>query len=496
MTAHSPLYMPSVFKRMRPKGSTAKPVFELSRKEWSIPLLYMLTLSLLGLSFYPALLFVLIFWVHAWKHDRYNLAIMLFLVFGNYSLLPEEIMGVKYADFGILSGVASMLLLRKDTTLKKVLAVYAFQIIAIVYISTFSPESFKVQLRLMRSFLSFVTVFIPLAVFANHTFDIQVFFRRMMTYALIMCAFYAIDAFILKGFVLIPNSYNYGIKSTFMHPVMNIFGFSPARKYPPGMYIFGLAIIPIIRYYRLKWWHVVIIVGGILATQTFSYMAGVLVCLVLFQSSRKRVLQYSVTAGIILLIAVGADYVLPYNKQKHESALRVRSTIDQFIDLADATDDEDLAEFMSGRVGQALPVIELISNRHTAMTGLGFIHPEKTTSVSMIIFNEYESDIEKADRVATEVEIVPVQIFIYVGWLGILVEIIFFGLLYWIVRKMKYRAYYVCSLVFTFVLGIGGFAGVDTYRGLAIVTMAYAVVLLADKHERLKSEESIMLAEK
>lgn len=55
---------------------------------------------------------------------------------------------------------------------------------------------------------------------------------------------------------------------------------------------------------------------------------------------------------------------------------------------------------------------------------------------------------------------------------------------------MRYRSVAYAAITFCFVCGLAGFAGSNTYQGMSIITMAYAVVLLADKQERKDAEKS------
>ncbi len=71
-------------------------------------------------------------------------------------------------------------------------------------------------------------------------------------------------------------------------------------------------------------------------------------------------------------------------------------------------------------MAQAIPKIDLINRYHKQWTGLGFLHPEKTTSNRFIIVNEYYSDLSSNVEVATGVEVVPIQVYLHGGWIGLI----------------------------------------------------------------------------
>lgn len=485
MTAsHSVLYIPSAFRRQRNVGrKSVAPMLDLPWQMWKTPLLFMLCLALIGLKMFPLLLVLPLFIFKAWRTDRYNCLIMLFLILGPFGMWSPDLFSIKTWDVGFALSLMALFSLKKTPVTRKIITVYVLYVIAVVYVATFSSEALTVQLRIMRGYLAFITVFIPLAVFGNRTFDIMLFMKKMMVFVLIMCIFYILDAIVFKSLIFVPATH-WSDPSTFFDPVFNPFSLWPIRKYPQGIIIIGVAILPIVRYFRLYKWQIAVIALAILSTQTFSVMMAVVSCLILFQGSVRRIVRFAVIGFLAIAVLVAADYVLPYNKQHKESSLRIRSSIDQFVALSEAVDDEDLAEFASGRVSQFLPILDLIERQHKEWVGLGYLHPEHTKAADLIIFNEYESDIEKAEAVATVVEIVPAQVFVDSGWAGLIINTLFFVFIISFIWRMKYRAVAFAAIAFCFLCGLAGFAGTNTYQGMSIVTLAYGVVLLSDKQER------------
>lgn len=491
MTAsHSVLYIPSAFRSKREgRRNDVRIELDLPWEMWKTPLLFMLSLALIGLKLFPLLLVLPIFLLKAWRSDRYNCVIMLFILLGPFGMWSPDLFSIKTWDVGFALSLISVFILKKTPVTRKILVAYVCYVAAIVYVATYSSEAMSVQIRIMRGYLAFITVFIPIAIFANKDFDIMQFMRKMMVFVLIMCIFYILDAIVFKSLVFVPATHSSDL-STFFSPVFNPVSLWPIRKYPQGIIIIGVAIVPIVRYFRLKKWQIAVIAVAMLSTQTFSVIMAFVFSLILFQGSLAKVFRFAVLGAVGLAVLVAVDYVLPYDTQKKESSLRVRSSIDQFIALTDAVDDEDFAEFASGRVAQFLPILDLIERQHKELVGLGYLHPEHTKAADLIIFNEYHNDIEKAEGVATVVEIVPVQVFVDSGWAGIIINTVFFICIILFVRRMRYRSVAYAAITFCFICGLAGFAGSNTYQGMSIITMAYAVVLLADKQERKDAEKS------
>ena len=490
MTAsHSVLYIPSAFKqRQKSLSGAEKPLLELPWEMWKTPLLFMLCMALIGLKLFPLLLLLPVFLIKAWRSDRYNCLIMLFIILGPFGFWSPDLFKIKTWDVGFALSLISLFVLKKTRITRKLILAYVLYVVAVVFVATYSSESMMVQLRIMRGYFAFITVFIPLLVFANHKFEIMVFMKKMMVFVLIMCIFYILDAIVFKSLIFVPSTHTWTEPSTFYSPVFNPISLWPIRKYPQGIIIIGVAILPIARYFKLQTWQILVIAVAMLSTQTFSVMMAFVVCLVLFQGSAMKILRYAVIGLVGITLFVAVDYILPYDQQKKESALRIRSSVDQFVALTEAVDDEDLAQFASGRLSQFLPILDLIERQHKEWVGLGYLHPEHTKAADLIIFNEYFSDIEKAENVATVVEIVPAQVFVDSGWCGIIINTLFFIAIMAFIWRMKYRAVAYAAIVFCFVCGLAGFAGTNTYQGMSIITLAYGVVLLADKEERTEGD--------
>ena len=121
-------------------------------------------------------------------------------------------------------------------------------------------------------------------------------------------------------------------------------------------------------------------------------------------------------------------------------------------------------------------------------TGLGFLHPELTKNTKYIIENEYYIDVEKSIEVATGIEISPLQVFLTIGYIGLIIHLLFFIWLYVVIRKLKYSQFYLSVMIFVFIASLGGFMGWNMTTGLAMMGLSYGAVLLANREEVWKSQ--------
>lgn len=473
-----------------------RPYLSLPGEAWRTPLVYMLTLAALGLYFYPALLLLMVLWARAWKSDRYALLIQLTLFFGGYGMLDITMFPVWTADIAFLLSLVLWVIYRKPPLLRRAMILIGLYVVMLLVFACLSRESMKVQLLIMRNYFGIAYIIVPFALFSGIEFDIRTFFMRLAPYVFLMCAFYISDSAIIPGNILVPATATWAdATSTFWDPIF--FGFGHIeRKYPPGMLFVALMWLPVVRWYRLKWWQWALIILGLGVTRTFSIISGFLAAFILFQNNKHRIWQYCIGGVAFLFLLWGIDCLIPVTQDPdsptERSALRIKSTFDQFTALSEAIDDEDLAQFASGRMAQILPKVELMQRMHKTDTGLGFLHPEKTIINDFIIFNEYYSDESAAEEVAAAVEVTQVQTFIHIGWIGLILQLLFFVALYVLIRKYRYRAYYVCVLFMMGWFGIGGFGGWISYSSLFIISIAFAVAVLGGKTETKQSPQPVI----
>lgn len=463
------------------KPQSSRDYVNISRSQWWRVVSFCLSMSMMGLHFPLGYLLVPICLINSWRKNRYDFLIQLSLFVGGYALVGEGTLPFKTEDIALVLGIIGVFIYRKRPLILKTLIAIGLYAVALLILAMFSDESMAIQIRTWRYWMLFIYFLVPLMIFAGKDFDIKEMVRHIFPYVFIICAFYIIDAFIINGHILIPNSFIWGGSlSTWNSPIIYSFGAFP-RKYPPGLFWLVMIIVPVSRYYKLRWWQWLLIIGSLMAARTFTLIITVAIGLMIFQSKPGRLVGYSLIAIILLSIGYSVDSTLPLNPSNGESMLRIKSSIDQIIDLGEAQDDEDLSEAGSGRIGQVLPKFEMLYGYDKQWTGLGFLHPQLTTNTKYIIINEYYSDIERNIEVATGIEIAPLQVLLTVGYLGLIIHFTFFISLWLFIRRLKYSIYFLSVLALTFILGLGGFSSWFSSHGLILLALAYSMVLLANR---------------
>lgn len=487
---------PAITSDVRTGTSSASSVrqpLNCSRREVALPLTYLLCMALVGLQFYPALLGVVACMLYAWRHDRYNLMMMLLLFAGSYGLTQGKLFGIRYSDMAGAAALVCLVVLRKRPLIARALIVYVAYAAVLFTVALFSRERMQIQVLQMREYLYFIIFLVPVAVFAGREFDIRAFFRVSMIYILIICAFYIIDAFVLYGNILMPATDAWrGYMSSFTEFYWAPLSFNIDRKYPIGLYLMSLMVYPVARYYTLNKWQWVLVLGALAASRTITVIVGLVLFYAIFSGTVRQLLKYAFFAIVGFVALYFIDYNLPRTSNDvYESPMRIASTVQQFIDLFDVVDPDDMAEFGSGRMAQLLPKLEVIQHEHREWTGLGFLHPEKTKIEAYIIDNELYSDIEKAEEVAIGVECVPAWVFLNAGIIGLVAHYLFFFGLWWIVRKEEYGSYFLAVMLTCMFWSLTGNANVINMNGLGPISWAFAAVYLQAKTQKMKDEEML-----
>lgn len=451
------------------------------KREWYMPVLFMLCLSATGLRFYPALLFVILFLVRAFREDRYSFVVMLTLTVAGSGLINSKMIpGVRFSDLATITAIVLFFIYRKSPQARQTVVLLVAYLVALLILATYSIESMSIQLVTLRTYLEFSYFIIPVACFAGRDFDITLFFRRVIQFSMIMCVFYIIDAYIICGNLFVPLSALWGgAESTFYDLYWQPFSFHPLRKYPVGMFFVLLSVFPMMRWFKCPWWMWVVFAVAIVCTQTFTLMLAVVLTMLYLAGGFKKFIKYSAITLVGLVAIYFVDSALPRGDDDTKgSVLRVASSVDQFIDLFSAVDVEDLAEFGTGRMAQVIPKVELVMREHKQWTGLGFLHPDKTKISRYVIDNEFYKDISESEELAYDVEVIPAQVFLTVGYIGLFVHLLFFVALILIIRRDRLSVYFNAVLFMCFVLGMSGFARLIDFQGLGICALAYAAVLL------------------
>ncbi len=468
------------------KGTGEKVYFNVTRSEWLWDTVFLLSLSLIGLEMPLGYLLVVILLLKSWNTDREGFIIKLTLVLGGYALTRANIQwGINPLFFVTTLSLFGMCVFKKTRQLKMILLLY-FAYAALTWLEAFiSDETIGNQFRTILEYLAFCFFIIPMMAFSGKPFDMHRFWTRLFTIQLIICVFYILDAYVFRGWVLIPQSWIdfKGTKSTWMHLLMRgPMGLIP-RKYPPGLYPMALLIYPIARYYKMKWWQWVIVIVAIMSTKTFTFYTAILVGYFFSIGKVKTLIIYG-TLGLAALVGLYfIDDSMGYTGEDEsymQSKLRIASSINQLVAVGDAEDDEDVSSAGSGRAAQAISKFENIFEQEKTFFGFGFIPPD-TKNPKFLVYNEYIPDPTMRYTNCIEVEIAPIQLFLKLGFFGLVVHVLFLFGLCWLLREDRYRGYFYNVMLVIVWYGLGGFSGWLFKEGIYLGSLAFATVLLANK---------------
>lgn len=466
-------------------AAVEKKYLGLTLADYTWPLLFLLSMAMTGLKFPLGYLLVPIILINRFRNNRYDFIIMLSIFMGGFGYISEGILPVKTEDIALLVSFAVACLYRKSPIIKKTLLLLVAYGVGLLLLAKFSTEPMSVQIRTWRYYLLFIYFIVPIASFTGEEFDIRVFFRRLFPYVFITCAFYIIDGFVICGHILLPNTPIDGGSgsSTFWSPYALPFSMIFPRKYPTGLILLALCIYPMAKYYKLKPMEWVLIIGACAASRTFTVISGFIVGYIVCVANARSIYKYVIVSVVILSALYYIDSFLPERKGgvATESFMRVKSSVDQVIDIGKMQDDEDLAELASGRSAQILPKLELVSSLGKEWTGLGFLHSELTTNTDYIINNEYYLDVEKSEEVATGIECEPFQVYVSVGILGLILYFGFYVILNVFVRGYRYSRYFLSMVITVFWFSLGAYGGLTNAHGLIMVGLSYAVVIMTGK---------------
>lgn len=464
-----------------------KVYFDISPSEWKWSIIFMLSLSLTGLRMPLGNLLVIILLIREYKENREGFIAKLTLACGGFAFSQSNInWGVNMLFLMIPFALLAMCVLRKSIPLKQTIVAYTLFSVATIAIAVmWGVEGISVQLRQMMGYLSFCFFAIPMLAFSGEGFDMHRFWHTLFSLMMIACAFYIIDGYIIRGWVLVPCSWiDYeGSYSSWLHPIIT--GWYP-RKYPPGLYPLALLIYPVAKYYRLKWWQWGLLVGAMCASRTSTILFSLVFGFILAQGSLKRYVGYGIIAAVIFTGLYLLDASMGYSSETEQSTMRIASTINQFTDLSEAEDDEDLSEAGTGRMAQALPPLEQIFDVGREWVGYGFVNVD-TENPKAIIENEYVGALnpEMKYRAITDIEITQVKVFISLGFVGLAIWLGFIFGICRILKGMRYAGYYTNVAVVLMLYGVGGFDSWFTYQGIILGALAYSTVLLANKPQSL-----------
>lgn len=464
--------------------------FTASASEWWNAIAFFLSLALVGLRFYPALLVLLILLLVHYRTDRYAFMLELMITLGGYGFMHTQVLPFKLSDLALLAGFGAIFVYRRSPLVSKVLMMTLGYFAALMLIAKTSDESMSVQMVMMRNYFIIIAFLIPMMVFGDSRFEWKRFIHTLFVHELVICGLYAVDTYVIHGVVLVPASYHWedsfgrwfysSIHGLIWHPDIT---YTP-RHYPYGLYWMALCIIPLIRKeVRLSKWQWLLVILALLSSKTMTFMAGLLICFICFRGKIRQALLIGLTTLVGLVGLYFVDSALG-------SPMRLASTVDQFTSLEAAADNEDLAEFGSGRMAQIIPKWELLGELNRYWLGFGFLHPTLTTNPKYQLKNEYYTDQSRAEETATAVEVTQIQTILDCGFLGLIIQTAFYVGLYFMIRRLRHSEYYLCALVAVSVFGIGGFAGVTQRDGLLLLSTILAAIFLSNPREGRAVEPS------
>ncbi len=473
----------SIESRRRARPSK-RPLLKAIPGSWPTAIVFMLSLSALGLFFYPALLVTAFIMARSWRRSRYDFLLQLMLVVGGYGFTNSEVTFVNLGQLGFLLGVIFAFLLRKDALLKRLVAASAAYFAVMWALAFYDDESVRNQWSTINVFAEIIFFTVPLAVFAGRQFSYDRFIRSVFPYAMVACVFYILDAFVLSGWVLVPRLQAWGATTAFYDLAWAPLTGWVVRKYPPGLYILVLLLLPLARQYRLKAWQWVVIVLAVMSTQTFTFISGLVLAFIIAQGGVLRAIKYGALAVVALTVLYFVDDSMSSEGEygAYESPMRISSTINQFVELGDVVDYEDMADFGSGRVAQAIPALDLLYRLGYEWHGIGFVAEGHSDNPRFFIENEFASDVTNNETFIGQIEISALRVLFYIGYIGLAVHILYFLYLYLAVRRLRHSDYLLCVMCVFVWLGLGGFEGLITQQSLTLVAMALAVPLLCHRN--------------
>lgn len=457
---------------MTPIQATKPAIFSLPVSKWLQAIAFCLILSLIGLQLLPMLAVAFAWLYNMWRKNRYFCLVETILLAGGFGFMSPTVLPVRVSDICLIIGIIMLFIYRKSPDVRKITIAMLVYFAILFLFAWLSYESMKIQLFTIRNYMTIIAFFIPLLLFTKHEFEWPKFMEAFTAHVLVICAFYVIDAYVIGGFMLLPATHTLDRTITIFDPYYSSYS---ERHYPPGLFLL-IPLVPAINYnqLRLSLPQYILIILALMSSRTNSLLFALITCWVFFRPQIGVILKYILTA--IILVAS-----LYYLDLQTGEKMRVAYNIDQFVALQVAQDEEDLAAFGTGRMAQIIPKWILLSDMGRLHIGFGFLHRKKTTDPRFIIKNEFYTDISQSEEVATGVEVTQVQTILDIGYLGLIAQTFFYVGIYFIIRHMRYSRYYLATLVGVSVLGIGGFAGLNSIHGLLILSLILGAILCANR---------------
>ena len=458
------------------------PYFSAPAADWRRAFGFLFLCSLVGLKFIPAFAFVALLLFHWWRKDRYFFLVEFIIFCTGSGLIPYDAYPLKQCDFAFLFGIIGIMIYRKNGYVRRITGAMITYFVILFALAMTSVEPMVNQIAMIRYYMLIIGFFIPLVTFADRSFDFSRLMYVIILHAFALCVFYVVDAVVFTGFILTPGSSAWGT-STITHPIVATFGLT--RHYPPGLYWLLLLVIPInYKKIRLQWYYWLLILLAFITCRTNSLLFALVGCFVFCRPKVRQVLIYTIIGAVSLSGLYFVDKAIG-------GSLRFAENIESFSVLGGSADVDDLVEFGNGRTAQIIPKMEHLFYLDREWLGFGFLNRQKTTNPIFQIDNTLYSDISKSDETATGVEVTEIQTILDIGFIGLIVQMLFYVGVYFMIRKLPHSNYYLCLLIGFELLGFGGFAGLNGMQyALLILGLMLGAIILSARRES-KAEESI-----
>lgn len=448
--------------------------YEISLSKFKLPVLFLLSLSMVGLQV-PLLLGQMLtigIMLYSYQINKYDFAVQLLMfivAFGLFSQGEKDFfIHIKTYDiFVILCPVLILLAdqktIQNNTLYRQVkFLTIIFLIVLLVYL-VFHEEPFIIQFRQYRQIMLLLCFVLPIYIFRKEkSFSMQVFFEKSYYYGLMLAVFVLIQTFLLNEALLIPDYVNQ-LETTWKdaiagNPVQ--LGFN-MRIWPRPFYfiIFSLLFLNFRSIRSGQKW---IFVMAILSCLTRSLWVAILaILLVRSKLTGKLKFFFIFVSTFLLLFAIETNYP--------QVNLRTHDIVSQFTEVLKG---QNVFKFGTGRVAQAVAPLKHLISENKLLTGFGFIHPRESKKVMI-----YNPHLKSKRGYIAGIENTQFNLLIYLGIIGVIFYYSYFLFMLAIIKKYKYGDLYRDLIVFFFVLGIGGFSGLTDFRSITVLSFMAGLIM-------------------
>lgn len=445
-------------------GNNQLTVFRASPKEWATALIFLVSLSLVGLGLYVFYVPVFFLLIDRYFRNREEFVVEIFILATYSGFITDSQFPVKWCDILLIISVVILVACHFSRRLEILNVSIIIFILAIVLIALLSHEPFLSQVRMMRYYFLIIVYLVPFLLLKGCPNGFMNVGKYLILYSIIISAFYVLDGFVLNGMVLVPNTPVNGEtgiskwNDLYWAPFSTFF----PRKYPQGLYILFPTVFYLARFYKLHLVYWFIIAGAMIASRTMTVIVALAVTLLLSIPDKKKILKLTGSICVLMLCLYFVD-------RETNGFLRISSTMNQFAELPQAIESQDvemMSDFASGRIAQAFPKWEQLVYSNKVLTGFGFIHPDNSNRVDLLFRNTLYSDQSRgaAIELPVDVEITQFQTVLNIGIIGLLLQIAFFTFIaIWVYRHNRRNSVLFIAVLFgVSIAGLGGFVGLTT----------------------------------